>query len=96
MKEVSTRYIYFSLGENNTVKFQSWNIEYYDSDAGTIITAFLPSALSSSVAAADAYSTLSADRKTITMYPYFYVSGVVGWGLQSVTFVLDSATVPEI
>lgn len=96
MKELGCRYIYFSLKENQVV-FQSWNVEYYDADAGQIITAFLPSSLSSSLAAYDAMSTLSEDRKTIVMYPYFYLSDKTGgWGLAEVKFVLDSATVPEI
>lgn len=95
MKELGCRYIYFSLKENQVV-FQSWNVEYYDADAGQIITAFLPSSLSRSLAAYDAMSTLSEDRKTIVMQPYYYIENVGGFNLQTVTFVLDSATVPEI
>lgn len=96
MKELGCRYVYFKLNENQVV-FQSWNVDYYDADAGQIITAFLPSSLSSSLAAYDAMSTLSEDRKTIVMYPYFYLSDKIGgWGLAEVKFVLDSATVPEI
>lgn len=95
MKELGCRYIYFSLKENQVV-FQSWNVEYYDADAGQIITAFLPSSLSGKLAAYDAMSTLSEDRKTIVMQPFYYIENVGGLNLQTVTFVLDSATVPEI
>lgn len=49
--------------KSNQVVFKSWRVEYYDADAGQIITAFLPSSLSSSLAAYDAMSTLSEDRK---------------------------------
>lgn len=95
MKELGCRYIYFSLDANQVV-FESWSVDYYDADAGQIITAFLPSSLSGSLAAYDAMSTLSKDRKTIVMQPYYYVENMGGWGLSEVTFVLDSATVPEI
>lgn len=96
MEELGCRYIYFSLDANQVV-FESWSVEYYDADAGQIIKAFLPSSLSGTLAAYDAMSTLSKDRKTINMYPYFYLSDLTdGWGPAPVTFVLDSATVPEI
>lgn len=95
MHEVSARYIYFSL-DGNTVAFQSWNVEYYDSDAGTILTAFRPSDLSSSLANLDAYSTLSEDRKTVTFYPYYYITGVGGYGPYPATLVMDSVSIPEI
>ncbi len=84
---IVAQYINFTVNEDGSVKFETYVNDAYDAE-GNLIYAFWPLDLSPSLTAEAAMSTV-VDEQTITLYPYYYVPGLGGWGVSAVTITLD-------
>lgn len=78
------KYLYFTLNEDGTVTWDKWFFINTMYDEGLEIKAYLPSALSASLASTDATSYAEYDEDGNMLYwqinPYWYVDGMGGWG----------------
>ena len=89
-------YIVYTVTPTDNVtwnKFWYTGLLYDTEDPNTPIKAYLPSALSSSIAADDAFSVVLRDDagniSGFELYPYYYVDGLGGWGESVVTITFQ-------
>lgn len=82
---INPEYIEFWINSDNTC---SWDTFWYtgliyQGGAGDYVKAYLPSALAASQAPNDAKSKVLQAGKLFTLCPYYYVTGLGGWGVKS-------------
>jgi len=75
------------------VTFDSWETGYWYEDA-YMVWAFLPSELSSSLAADDELSVYYPDYGQVILTPYYYIPGLGGFGENPVYITLPSDNTP--